>query len=327
MKKKIFFLTIITIMIFSCKKESINPYNNNDLKPPIGDTSTYFNDPTNFASIYSNIFLPYCANSGCHDGSFEPDFRSIESSYNTLVYHPVTKNNDLNTFQYRVKPGFVTESVLYARLLADLNGTALFDDNSQVMPLTADIAYDPNQENIWHTEKSIYIENIKNWIENGALDMYGHSPSIPNNKPEMKGVIAFASGNTSNSFNRDGSRGTIIVPQNINTIDIWFAISDDLLPTNELTYNKIKISDNFLSFENKPEQQLSLVSQPLLAQGYYLSETVEYYHYFTYDVSNLTSGDERFIKIYVKDDTNPLTEIPSNGSSYQVIRHFTFEIQ
>jgi hypothetical protein len=27
-----------------------------------------------------------CANSGCHDGTFEPDFRTLEGSYNTLLF-------------------------------------------------------------------------------------------------------------------------------------------------------------------------------------------------------------------------------------------------
>ena len=81
--------------------------------------------------------MPHCANSGCHDGSFEPDFRTIESSYNTLVYQPVIKNNPDGNYQFRVKAGNIDESVLYARLLSNSDGSATFDPNSQVMPLTA----------------------------------------------------------------------------------------------------------------------------------------------------------------------------------------------
>ena len=36
---------------------------------------------------------PTCANSGCHDGTFEPDFRTVGSSWNTLVNHPVIAND------------------------------------------------------------------------------------------------------------------------------------------------------------------------------------------------------------------------------------------
>ena len=34
----------------------------------------------------------------------------------------------------------------------------------------------------------------------------------------------------------------------------------------------------------------------------------------------------KFLLKYMKDDVNETTEIPNNGSSYQYIKHFTFEI-
>ena len=322
MKKVLYF--IILISFFSCKKDYINPYDNPDLYPPTGDSTIYFSDPTNFASIYNDVLLPYCANSGCHDGAFEPDFRTIESSYNTLVYHPIIKNNPSETYQYRVKAGSSSESVLYARLLSDVNGVATFDANSQVMPLTADIVYDPNQEHIWHLEKEDHIKNIKTWIENGAPDMFGNTAVLPNNKPEMLGVAMYITGTTT-LLPRIG-RGTVQVPSGTNSLDIWFSVIDDNLSPNNLTYNKVKFSENLFQFNQKPELNLTVVSTPILEAGYYASNQVEYYHNITYDISSLTSGDEMFIKIYVKDDVNEVTEIPNNGSSYQYIKHFTFEI-
>ena len=318
-------LLLITLSIYSCKKDPVNPYNNPDLDPPSEDSTDYFSSPTHFSSLYNNIFLPYCANSGCHDGTFEPDYRSIESSYNTLVYQPIIKNNQQGDYEYRVKPGNSDESVLYARLLSDMNGTSIFDANSQVMPLTADIAYDPNQEHEWHNEKENHIKNIKTWIDEGAKDMFGNNPILPNNKPEMQGVAAFVTGN-SNLLQRDGTRGTILVPAGTNSLDIWFSVIDDNLSPTDLTYNRIKFSDNLFDFDHQSELSLTTVSTPLMAIGYYVSQDVEYYHKITYDISSLSSGDERFFKIYVKDDVNEVTEIPNNGSSYQFIRHFTFEI-
>ncbi len=290
---RILFLLII-ISLFSCQKEKINPYDNPDLQPPTGDTSVYFSNPTNFASIYNDVLLPHCANSGCHDGAFEPDFRTIESSYNTLVYHPIIKNNPSETYQYRVKAGNSSESVLYARLLADANGTAIFDANSQVMPLTADIVYDPDQEHVWHLEKEEHISNIKTWIDNGAPDMFGNEAILPNNKPEMQGVVAFVSG-SSNALPRDGSRGTILVPSGTNLLEIWFSVIDDNLSPTSLSYNKVKFSDNLFDFASKPELPLIIVNTPLMEIGYYVSQTVEYYHKITYDISSLVSGDERFV--------------------------------
>ena len=32
---------------------------------------------TGFADIHKNILEPKCANPACHDGTFEPDFRTI----------------------------------------------------------------------------------------------------------------------------------------------------------------------------------------------------------------------------------------------------------
>ena len=211
----------------SCQKETINPYDNPDLLAPLEDTTTYFSDPTNFAALYNNIFVPHCANSGCHDGSFEPDFRTIESSYNTLLYQPVIKNNLDGEYQFRVLPGNINESVLYPRLLSNSDGSANFDVNSQVMPLTADIVYDPNQEHIWHSEKEDHISNIKAWIEDGAKDMFGNPGVQPNNKPEMQGVVAFISGTTT-ALPRIG-RGTIQVPAGTQSLDIWFSVIDDNL--------------------------------------------------------------------------------------------------
>ena len=219
MKEVLYF--IILISFFSCRKEKINPYDNPDLLPPIEDSISYFSDPTNFISIYNDIFLTTCANAGCHDGSFDPDFRTIESSYNTLVYHPVIKNNPNGSYQYRVKAGTPSESVLYARLLADANGTSTFDANSQVMPLTADIAYDPNQEHIWHLEKEDHIKNIKTWIENGAPDMFGNTAVLPNNKPEMLGVAMYITGTT--TLSADLSFDTIDLTDGSTSDKVTFA--------------------------------------------------------------------------------------------------------
>ena len=105
MKKYIYFLFSSFIIFFTaCKNDDLNPYDDPSLNPPINNDTNYFNNPIAFESIQNNVFAPYCANSGCHDGSFEPDFRTIESSYSTLVYHPVIKNNQSATYQYRVSP-------------------------------------------------------------------------------------------------------------------------------------------------------------------------------------------------------------------------------
>ena len=185
---------------------------------------------------------------------------------------------------------------------------ATFDPNSQVMPLTADIVYDPNQEHEWHSEKEVHISNIKTWIEEGAKDMFGNPAIQPNSKPEMQGVVAFVTGTTT-ALPRIG-RGTIQVPAGTQSLDIWFSVTDDNLFPYNLTYNKVKFSKNLFQFHLQEEISLNVVNTPILEAGYYASNQVEYYHNITHDISDLVSGDEVFIKIYVKDDVNEITEIP-----------------
>ena len=51
---------------------------------------------------------------------------------------------------------------------------------------------------------------------------------MPNNKPEMQGVVAFVTGNN-NALPRDGTRGTILIPAGTNSLDVWFSVIDDNL--------------------------------------------------------------------------------------------------
>ena len=102
---RIFWSIIFYFFLFSCQEDTINPYDDPNLDPPNNTDTNYFNNPASFAALQNNVFRPYCANSGCHDGGmFPPDFRTIESSYSTLVYQPVIKNNSSETYRYRVKP-------------------------------------------------------------------------------------------------------------------------------------------------------------------------------------------------------------------------------
>ncbi len=324
---RLLYIYILFFVFTSCKKDPhINPYDNDDLNPPNLNDTNYFNNPVSFSAIQNNIFSPYCAdNPGCHDGTFEPDFRTIESSYSTLVYQPVIKNNSNSTFQYRVIPGDAEKSVLYARLLANDLGVSTFDPNSQVMPLTADIVYDPQRQHEWHSVKDILISNVKQWIDDGARDIFGNSPMEPNKVPEMRGCIAFAAGQTT-PLNREQPRGNIYIPSNVSYVDFWFSVSDDLFESNQLTYNQVKFSEDLFDFDNQEFRSLEVVANPITETGFYSSTQENFYHKYTLDMSNFDSGDLIFIKIYVQDDVNPVTEIPTNGSDYQFIKHFSFTV-
>ena len=317
MRKNIYIFIVISFVFQACKKDGeINPYDNPNLNSPEDTTTNYFPDATAFQALHNNIFIPTCANSGCHDGAFEPDFRTIESSYNTLVYQPVIKNDNGNTYEFRVKPSNSDKSILYKRLIEDIDGI------SGIMPLSAEY----NAEHYWFDHKEEYIQNIKDWIDNGAKDMFGNLPLQPNNIPEMRGAIAFVTGQNT-PLSREMPRGTVYVPSSASSIDLWFSVYDDILTSNELSYNKIKFSTNLFNFENKSEFPLEVITPPKNETGYYLNTTDDFYHKYTLDMSTFNTGDIVFMKIYIKDDVNPVTEIPSNGSDYNIVKHFTFTVQ
>jgi hypothetical protein len=142
----------------------------------------------------------------------------------------------------------------------------------------------------------------------------------------MRGAIAFITGQPT-PLPREPPRGTIFIPSTATSIDLWFSVLDDLLSPSQLTYNKIKFCTNLSSFENQTEFDLEIIMLPLIETGFYVSTTDEFYHKYTLDMSSYSSGDVVFIKIYVQDDVNEITEIPSNGSEYQIIKHFTFTVQ
>ena len=306
-----YILFFVFLVICSSCKEELNPFEFDDNTNSNNDT-VYFTDPTSFSALHNNIFSTTCANSGCHDGTFEPDFRTIESSYNSLVYQPPIKNDLNNTFDYRVKPGNSLQSVLYHRLIVDIDGI------SGIMPLESEDDWDNNQD--------VYIQNIKDWIDQGAKDIFGNLPSLPNDIPIGRGMVVFNSGQTNNPLSRDAS-GSVLVSNTLDSIDIWFSVIDDVLLPYELDYNKIKISTNLFNFSNITEEDLIVLTSPINQLGFFSTTLMEeYYHKFVLDLSNYSIGDIIYLKIYLEDDVNPVAEIPNNGSPFTFIRYFSLKI-
>jgi len=157
MIKRYYILFIALIAITACKKDPpANPFDGINPVENTEDEDEVILEPTSLEGLHANVFKPTCANSGCHDGTFEPDFRTIQSSYNTLVNQPIIKNDPQNSFEYRVIPGNTEKSQLIARLTFDIDG------NSGVMPLVVEPGND------WESTSSEHIDNIRKWIQNGA---------------------------------------------------------------------------------------------------------------------------------------------------------------
>lgn len=313
MKKfTIILLAGLFAIIFGCKDEDKdNPFNNPDLQEPVDSVNTDTLTPGSYAYIHYKVFRPTCANSGCHDGTFEPDFRTIESSYNTLVYQPVIKNDPSNSYEFRVKPGSANQSVLMNRLTVDIDG------QSGIMPLSIDPTSD------WPQMETTYENHIRDWINNGAVDQFGNPPTQGNREPQMLGVVAFADG-SSTPLPRGAGNGPIEVPLNTQSLEIWIAFEDDQTPVGQLGINEIKFSNQINDFSSALAQSLTIVGQPISAEGYF-GDLVNYHHRITIDPAQYASmGEFSYFRTTVQDDDNDPSQIPNEGSFQYIKEYFAF---
>ena len=116
------------------------------------------------------------------DGTFEPDFRTAEASYNSLVYQPIIKNYVSNPLTHRVLPFDANNSMIIRRLTEDIDGI------SGIMPL----ATEPDSD--WEDSKAIYIQALKDWINSGCPDLLGNVASTSDFIPQLKGFKSLPQG-------------------------------------------------------------------------------------------------------------------------------------
>ncbi len=157
--------------IFSCKKDEApeNPYDS--INRSVKTTIPVEPDPNTIIGLHQNIFFPKCANPGCHDGTFEPDYRTVQSTFSTLVYQRVNKVtlDSVKLYSERVIPYNVSNSWLMERLTTT---------TSDYMP--------SNGLRLSAAE----IDNVKNWINAGCPDYNGVLPLKPNLQPNIIGYVA-----------------------------------------------------------------------------------------------------------------------------------------
>lgn len=215
MRKLKFLALVLLSMHISCEvAQRENPF---EVDPGDNQGATL----TGFAAIHDLILEPKCANPACHDGTFEPDFRTVEGSYNTLVYHPVIKNDEDLTYEYRVVPGDLQASWLYNRITTT-------NDTLGQMPLYAEPL------------SNMEIQSIMNWIEEGALSTTGQAPVAPNEVPEFNWYVAFSGEVNWNNWDQnriDETRTEWAAPFRADandTIRLLLHMEDDHLPPYEL---------------------------------------------------------------------------------------------
>lgn len=311
------FLFSLLFMLLACKEdELVNPYETEELEqgvlPP--DLSALPSD--NFAWIHQKIFLPTCANSGCHDGSFEPHFSSISSSYATLVNHAVISNDAAFSFDYRVLPGSSAASLLYERLTNEI------PNSSGMMPLVVDADSD------WNDRRDEYLQAIRNWIDNGAPDIYGNpAPSADGNfPPQVDGILVFPEGTSQTPFERDPeSVGVSPIQVQAISVDIWLAVSDDQTPAQSLGINELRISEDPGSIDDAPAYLFSTASQ--LTGPSFTGGNATYTHKATVDLTGFPAGSTLFLRSYFDDgDQLQITAIPNEGSNPVITGLFTLQL-
>lgn len=284
----------------SCsEKEEVNPF---DETLPGQDTVNFQitnPDPNSIAGLFVNIFHPTCANVACHDGTFEPDFRTIESTYNTMIYQMPIKND--GNYEYRVHPGRPDQSVLMARI----DGTI-----SPPMPFQLE----PDSD--WLQNREEYIQNITNWIKNGARDILGNLPAEdPQPKSNFRGMLVFQSDLL---LNRHKDKAAVIVPSEFDSLHLYFAVTHSSVDIHSLDEHHIRLSSKMNDFEGEVSYELDLLDVPLFGRGLY-GDVEEYYLRYSIWPPDFFGGeDQLYLRLYIKEPDQSITEIPTNEASYDI---------
>ncbi len=284
---------IVIVMIQQgCKKKEedvlpANPFSGVDYGTLPADTAA---DPNSLAGLHKNIFQTRCAIPGCHDGNFEPDFRTPQSTYATLVYHPIIKNNAGEIFDYRVVPYKPLNSVLYERIT-----NCCFVNQDDRMP----------QDNIGVPLGDSDILAIKTWIENGAKDISGNVAEYPNLPPNISPFYAVVDAatyqtNYAEETNRidSVSYNSFYLPDSTNVI-FAFIISDDSTAYQQLQVNQLKLSFDPDDFNTATTLTAQYVHVPPPNATDFFGITI--------NTASLPHGQIVYMRYFVNDGDNPNT--------------------
>lgn len=303
------FVLLSSLSLSSCKKElPLNPF---DRTLSSDSTSLDSINAKRIEGLYQNIFKPNCSTSGCHDGTFDPDFRSIESSYNTLVWSDIINNDPSTPLEYRVKPNDADASMLIKRV------TSFVPNTSGVMPLEV------SPDSDWNEKKDEYIQDLRDWINDGAQDIFGNEANSINLKPQLTGFYITAQG--SNTAYPRNVNGVILVPSSATNIDLYIGISDNETSSDLLTKNELQLSIAQNDFSQAQTYNMNIIS-PISNTGYG-GNTTNYYHKVSIsNVSTLYTDDEYvFIKAIVNDGVNPDSNLPGENTLDHIKYYYSFK--
>ncbi|NOT36698.1 MAG: hypothetical protein HOP11_04920 [Saprospiraceae bacterium] len=308
-QKIIFFACALTVWFQACQKPEIpdNPFD--DYNPKQDTVKFTFKDPdsASIAGLYTYIFKPTCANAGCHDGTFDPDFRTLESSYNTLVYREAIKQD--GKYFVRVKPYSPDESVILARL------------NNIVTPQMP-VQIEPDSD--WGKNKSKYIQLIETWIRNGAVSIDGSIPKDGLPMTQLHGCYAIYK--DTGIIKRIPFNGPLLLNDSIDTIDLYLAFKHNGQDPLSFSVNEIRFSQYAHIYDSTQMiMNLELVQPPLREIGLY-GDSVNYSHKIRLSTKNIFVNQRQvFFKALVKDQLHPVSDLPSERAIYSMKKYMSFE--
>jgi hypothetical protein len=287
------------LLFAACKREDPlpkNPYDDVVYDPsPYND---YVPNPDGITGIYEYILRQKCNLPGCHDGHFEPDFRSIQSTWSTLVYAKVMKNTADSAYTYRVTPRDTAASIFWHRVQRG-------DAQLQRMPATGQYL------------TASELEHVRNWIMDGARDMFGNLPVLPNGEPRILGFVAFNQAFTTQLDVTENRLDSVpyhpfIVPTNT-TFNVVMLVQDDSTAVNQLQVNRLK-----LSLQKNNFTAASSVNAYFLGSGFNVWVC-------PVNSGSFAAGDTVYMRYYVNDGHQPQnTEFPrdDNEDAYKTYASF-----
>jgi hypothetical protein len=301
------------VAFVACKKTTgpavENPYDKVVIVKDTSGTKNKTPDPSSIEGLHLNLFAPTCANSGCHDGTFEPDFRTVQSTFASLVNQKPIKNDLAGTFAARVVPGNADASMLIYRMTIDLGG------NSGIMPLVIDPGSD------YASKKDQHLDNLKKWINNGAKDMNGNSSPVVDFPPLILGVQGLIGGSP---LSRGGKYEPLYCSAG-QSFELWFSLTDDKVNQSALTGMKINWSTDPSQYNPANEKPLQAATVKMMPGLY--SGSVSYAWYYPFDGSGLKKDDVIWFRITCSDGTNINYELPNNNSMFFLKKYFAVSVK
>ena len=303
----------MVVFFVACDKETDLPHNPyDDIVYPTPPAPIDTLNPNSIVAIHRDILHPRCAVPGCHDGNFEPDFRTVQSSTSTLVYARIVKNNADSTFMFRVVPYDTAQSVLHERLT-----NCCFANTNDRMP----------QDNIGVPLESAYITRIENWVMGGAKNMFGEVENYPNQAPQITyyvgidtisvdAIIAAANANfplTSTANRIDGVYYNPFILSDGQNMAIAVAVEDDSTAMGALQGSKMLFSYDFDDFSPSAQGYQQINAQFLNLPG------ISFW-YVQFNTSLFDPENVVYMRYYVSDGEST-TEMPRTE---MVIQYKTF---